>query len=332
MTVGTKLTYCQDVIFSNLNENDTYLNPANSFNGLTTNKKGSIDLQFRDQWSSITNNNTYATIKLQTDYNVYKSKVDNWNIGAILLSDRSNFGLLKQTTVRLLGSYTRRLSGESFRNSNSHYLTGGFSYGLAQTSLDIGALWFGRQYDTNLLTINTALSNGELLNSDPVSYQDINLGLRWTYYLDDKNIYSAALALDHINSPLISNNDPSINLTSRITAQFNASLGIDETLAHKPSLSIIVQNPFFQIVPGYQLVIGLDNLESDFAIALGLHTRLTNSINGILIDAAIFNLGLSGRTWNMNFSFDLATSEIRNFNSGTGAIELSLGYRILKRD
>jgi type IX secretion system PorP/SprF family membrane protein len=327
----TGKTFGQDAVFSNINLDDTYLNPANSFNAFTTESIASFDLQFRDQWSAITNNNTYATIKLQGDVNIYKTDSDSWNGGLVFLSDRSNEGFLKQTSVRFIMAYTRRLTGRSFRNEGSHFLSAGFSFGLAQTNVDYGALWFGRQYDTNLLTINTTLETGEIFNTDPVSYNDMNFGLKWLYFLDDESIFTAALGVDHLNGPSISNINQAVALDKRFTLQLSASLSIDESLSHEPHFTLINQGPFIQIVPGYKLSLGLDNLESDFAISLGLAARVVNSINGILMDAALINIGLSGRNWNMNFNFDLTTSDIKNFANGNGAIELTLGYMILKK-
>jgi|GEM_PF-1334885 len=321
----------QDPIFSNISLEDTYLNPANSFNPFTNEYIANFNLQFRDQWSAITNNNTYATVKLQGDVNIYKTDNDSWNGGLIFLSDRSSEGFLKQTSARIAMSYTRRLTERSFRNEGSHFLAAGFSYGFGQTNVDYGAFWFGRQYDTNLLTINTTLETGEIFDTDPVSYSDINFGLKWTFLLDDESIYTAALGVDHLNNPVISNSNSDVVLDRRITAQLGANLSIDESLSHEPHLTFVSQGPFFQVVPGYKIILGLDSLESDFAIGIGLATRVVKSINGILIDAAIFNIELSGRNWNMNLNFDLTTSEFKNFNNGNGAIELTLGYQILKK-
>lgn len=320
----------QDAIFSNLKQSDTYLNPANSFNAFTDESTAVFDLQFRDQWSAITNNNTYATVKLQGDVNIYKTDFDSWNGGLLFLSDRSNQGFLKQTSSRITMAYTRRLTERSFRNDGSHFLTAGFSYGFGQTNVDYGALWFGRQYDTNLLTINTTLETGEILDTDPVSYSDINFGLKWTYIVDDESVFTAGIGLDHINNPSISNENPDVSLDRRLTAQFRGNLSIDESLSHEPHLTIVAQGPFVQVVPGYKLILGLDSLESDFAISLGLASRVVKSINGVLVDAVIFNFGLSGRNWYTDFNFDLTTSEFKNFDNSNGAIELTLGYKILK--
>lgn len=321
----------QDAIFSYLSTEDSYLNPANSFNALLNERIATFDLQFRDQWSSITNNNTYATIKVQGDFNIYKTKTDSWNGGIIFLSDRSNEGFLKYQNVRFLASYSRRLTGRSFRNTDSHFISAGFSYGLAGTNIDYGALWFGRQYDTNLLNINPSLESGEILNTEAVNYQGLNLGFKWLYFLDEYNSYSAAIGIDHFNQPTISNDNPSVTLTPRITTQLYARLNINESMAHKPFLAVIYQKPFLQIVPGYQFATGIESLDNDLAVSMGASARLINGINGFKFDAFILAIGLSASNWKMNFSFDLTASEFKNYNNGTGAIELTLAYRILKK-
>ncbi|MBT8231104.1 MAG: hypothetical protein HKN51_09730 [Saprospiraceae bacterium] len=319
----------QDPFFSYTSEEDTYFNPANSFNALLSTTKANFDLQFRDQWSSITSNNTYATIRLQGDYNIYQSNEDSWNGGLLFLSDNTNEGFYKQTSVRFIMSYTRRLTGRSFTNTNAHFISGGFSYGFTQTNIDFNSLWFGRQFDTNLLIIDPSISSGENLNTDSNKFNDLAFGLKWMFLPSDESLYSASLGFDHINKPSNSNNSSAITLSTRINLQLYAKMPIDDLLSHEAKITLISQEPFYQIVPSYQLSVGIDNLENDLAVGVGIGSRLVNAANGLGMDAVIFNVGLSADNWNMNFSFDLTMSNLNTYVNGNGAIELTLGYRIL---
>lgn len=319
----------QDPIFSQISNSDTYVNPANSFNGLLTETLANIELQFRDQWASVNQGSVYNTIRAQFDYNVFKSDYDSWNGGLIMLRDRSGNNALRQTAIRFTTAYSRKLSGRSFRNDGSHYLTAGFSLGLAQTNADINSLWFGRQFDPLLLIPDPTLANGEMLNTDAVSYTDLAFGLKWTFVQEEEKIYHVGLGIDHINSPAVSNNSNE-KLSPRFNLTTSAQISPSETFFHRPKLTFIFQDPFFQLVPGYSFAVGIEGLDNELEISIGLNARISNTFNGLLLDAYIFEMGLAADNWKFGFSFDMTANDLREFVNSNGAIELSLGYRILQ--
>ena len=320
----------QDPFFSQRDALDNYINPALSFNKLTQNIKASIDLSFRDQWNAVSKGDSYTTVKMSADYNLYNSEIDAWNVGAILLSDRSNSGFLKHTFVRFLGHYTRQLSSFSNRSIAGQYISFGSSIGFAQNSFNTGGLWYGRQYDKNLLFIDSSLPNGEQLDFDPKSYFDLNLGLRWEYFLDDYNYYMVSIGMDHLNQPTISSADASINLDTRISFLAEVQSALGENFYHKGSILSFIQGPFLQIVPGYRIIFGVETEEDDLSVALGVASRVVRSTDGILVDAFIVDIGLNSKKWKIDFSFDMNNSDIGLVTNTNGAIELSLAYFLVQ--
>lgn len=318
----------QDPIFSQLNTNDTYLNPANTFNAINSDVTVKLDLHFRDQWNNVAAGDNYSTSKVQAEYNFYKSNYDCWNAGLIFMSDRSNTGYLKQTSFQAVGSYSRVLSGGSSFYKTS-MITIGSSVGFGQTNVDLSNLWFGRQFDLMSLTVQRDLDSGEQFTTDEASFIDVNLGGRFMRYLDKKSYFIIAAGMSHLNRPSLSETNSSINYTPRINFQAEALFPITNNLYHKPSIVFVKQSWAYQFVPAYLLSMDLDNAEDDFALSTGVSARIVNGLNGTILDAMILHLGIASTQWHLKFSFDINTSTLQQATNGVGAIELSLGYNII---
>lgn len=316
----------QDAMFSIFRNNDTYLNPANTFNHFIEEESIlKLNLHFRDQWKSIGEGDTYTAVKIQGDYNFYKSNVDGFNGGLVFLNDRSSNGGLVNSGLQLLGSYTRKLSdfGQSY---GSHVITVGSSVTFAQTRTELDKLWFGRQFNLNLNQRDLTLSSGEELRLESANYTDINIGGRWMYIEDKNNFYMLGLSLSHMNNPTLGPLNTSFSLPTRLLIQAEASFEMTEVFNHLPSLLFVTQGPFWQLRPTYHVSIDINNDDNSFALLSGISTRITNSIDAIIVDAVIFDIGLNSSSWNFDFSFDLNISSLKTYTSRNGAIEISFGY------
>ncbi len=318
----------QDPIFSISDFEELYLNPAYSFNAITEDTRVSANLKFRDQWNAVNVGDVYNTSRVLADFNIYKSYVDGFNGGIMFLSDRSNTQNLKTTSIYFQGSYTRKISGGR-GNDDSQFITLGSSFAFSQTNMDLQNLWFSRQYDINRFEIDQSLESGEEGRQNSIGYRDLNIGARWMMMYDDNKYIKIGLSVSHINGAEIEGLNSSYNMTSRYVLHAESSLELSERLYHKPSILFISQNPFWQIVPAYRLSIDITNLENPFALVIGPAARILNSTNGVMMDAILLEVGLESQTWNFKFNFDINTSSLQTFTNGNGAIELSLGYKIV---
>lgn len=316
-------------MFSILSMDDTYLNPANTFNPFYSNSLVKFDLQFRDQWNSVSNGDTYATAKVQGEYNFYLSQYDAWNVGMYWLSDRSSSSGLRNNNLQLLGSYTRKLS-ETRSNKFSHIITAGAGISFAQTNADLGNLWFGRQFNLNTGFIDRTLTSGEEFRTDNYSYTSLDGGLRWMYLLDDNNYYMAGFSVAHFNSPTIEGTNQSFSINQRLLFQAEAHMELSDGIDHIPGLVFINHRPFWQLSPSYSISIDINSDDNLFALVSGVSARLVNSDDGIMMDAVIFNLGLQSDSWSFNFNFDLNSSSLSTFTNNNGAIELALSYSLIR--
>lgn len=306
---------------------DTYLNPANTFNAITSDAYLKFNVQFRDQWNSVSVGDSYATSKLQAEYNVYESQYDAWNVGLIFLSDQSSARSLGYTTFQFLGSYTRKLSGDR-KNNDSHMVSFGGSFGFNQLKSSVGNLWFGRQFNLNTFAIDNSLMSGEEFRIDSYNYNSLNIGARWTYRIEKDLYYTAALSISNINSPSVSALDDAHSINPRLVFQGEASLYLSPGFEHMPALTFVSQSGFWQLVPAYRVAIDINSDEDSFSLLAGVGMRAVNSIESVIADAILINLGLRSPNWSFSFNFDMNVSSLRTFTNSNGAIELALGYNL----
>lgn len=321
-------SYGQEPIFSVATGNDTYLNPANTFNSLTSDTYLKLDVQFRDQWNSISSGDSYATSKLQAEYNLYESQYDAWNVGLIFLSDQSSARSLGYTTFQVLGSYTRKLTGDR-RNNDSHMVSFGGAFGFNQLRSSIGDLWFGRQFNLTTFSIDNSLMSGEEFRTNGYNYNSLNVGGRWTYFIEKGVYYTAALSLSNLNSPSVSTLDDTHSIDPRLIFQTEAAIYLAEGFQHMPALTFVSQAGFWQLVPSYKVAIDINSDEDSFSLVAGVGMRTVNSIESIMADAVLFNLGLQSANWRFSFNFDMNISSLKTFTNNNGAIELALGYQLI---
>ncbi len=323
-------TYAQDPILSMNNFKSTYLNPANTFNPINGYTKLEASLQYRDQWNSLNQGDTYSTFIAQADYNFYNSDIDGWNAGILFFNDRSSTALLKRSYVQMQTSYTRKFNGG--RGIIGQYLTAGVSYGFAQINADINNVWFGRQFNLTSKEIDITLDPGESGILAAYDYNDLTVGLKWENYLDDNNFYKVGFSLAHFNSPTLETVNIDHTIATRYTLQAEASFELSESFNHLPSLLFVKHYSFWQFVPAYNISIDIDNDENPFAVVAGLGTRIVNGFETTMVDVVLLNIGLDSNNWNFRFNFDINVSSLQEYTNGSGAIELKLGFAIVNED
>ena len=286
-----------------------------------------MNVQFRDQWNSVSSGDNYATSKFQAEYNVYESQYDAWNIGVIFLSDQSSARSLGYTNFQFLGSYTRKLS-EGRKNRDLQIVSLGASFGYNQIRSDVGDLWFGRQFNLNTFSIDRTLMSGEELREESYNYNNLNVGARWTYIENEDEYYSVGLSVSNVNGPGVSSLNNEFSIDSRIVLQAEGSLFLSDGFMHRPSVIFVSQSSFWQFVPAYGVDLDINSDEGDISLMGGVGLRIVNSVESIMTDAVLFNIGLRSSQWSFSFNFDMNVSSLRNFTNNNGAIELTLEYNL----
>jgi len=311
----------QDPFFSRPDKT-LYNNPAFSIINLDgQDSKGSIQLTYRDQWNKISNA-AFRTASLEGNLRIYESSLDCWNIGVIILDDRSNNAILRTNNFLASTAYTRKFSQNRTR---SNIITVGASMGYNSTNVSLDELWFGRQYDVDNLEISQTTSNGETTILDNKKYFSINAGARWIANLNSKNKEIASLAAHHLNNPIDGFNQENTSLASRIFASINYGGQLSRYLSQDFGISYTQQLNSFQLNPNCQLTYALPDTD-DISVMLALSSRIANSINGVLFDAIIPSIGIKSTDWKGLLSYDINISSLSQTSPNAGALELTLAY------
>ena len=311
----------QDPFFSRMT-NSIYNSPASSLTNLDgETSKGQITLNYRDQWSKVSNA-AFRTGSIEGNFRIYESSIDCWNIGAVLLNDRSNNAILKTNNIFVNTAYSRKFSQQRTR---SNIVTVGASLSYNSTNIDIDDLWFGRQYDLTNFELSQNMSNGETTILDNRRYFSISAGARWIARFDTKHRLTLSLASHHINKPTVGLNEDQTSLASRIFTSAIYQGSVTRFLTQDIGLSYTQQLNSFQLNPFYQIKYALPD-NDDVSLLMALSARVANSINGVLLDAIIPSVGMRSREWEALLSYDINVSSLQQTTPNTGALELTLGY------
>lgn len=321
-----QVIYSQDAFSSHLDKSDLFINPANSNIPLINSVQAKVFLSYRDQWNALSPDASYRTAFVEGDFNMYRSEVDAWNISFILMNDRADQGNLQQNMIQLSSAYTRRLSGNNMNLKNSLFMSAGAAFAINQVSTNFENLWFGRQFDTNLLAVDLTRPSGENFIFDNISFFNLNLGLRWIYIDQNYNQYSTGLSINNINKPNISLREDMVPLQPKLTFFFESILELNDVMVHKPGIQLSYQSPSFQLIPSYLL--GFNVNKEDSTMDIGVASRISNSYSGVLMDSIILLLGLSNKGYRIGFSFDFNVSPLSQFTNGNGALEISFDYTL----
>lgn len=242
------------------------------------------------------------------------------------MNDRADKGNLQQNMIQFSTGYTRKIYGESNSLENSLFMSLGTSLSLNQLSTNLDNLWFGRQFNTNLLAVDTSLPSGENFIFDNISFINLNVGLRWLYLMEDNKSLSSGFAINNFNRPNISFRENPISLQTKLTFFFESQFNLGHDLWQRPGVVVTIQNPSYQIIPSYNVVFRMN--DEDSTMEIGIASRLTNRIGGIHADAIILLFGLSNKEYRFGFSFDFNVSPLSQFTNGNGALEISFDYTL----
>ena len=296
-------------------------NPAQTSSTNEFERKGGILLKYRDQWRSLSDP-SFTTFLLQANFLPYASALDNWNLGMTVYSDRSNAGVLSNSTFQGHAAYSRNF-GYSYQGY--HSLSLGATIGYYRTNITDNNLWFGRQYDMSNLQIDRSISTGEnfdLQNSDFVS---VSLGSSWEYRKKNNLLISSSLAFHHLNQPDYGFINSQETISPRINFNFLVSTKLTNKIAQGGFLKFVNQNPSRQGLLGYFLSFNFKDYDETI-FRSSIATRLANGIDGAVLESFIIGIALEKSKWTGSLHYDMNTSSLNYFTRGNGALELTMAY------
>ncbi|MFN8285637.1 MAG: PorP/SprF family type IX secretion system membrane protein [Chitinophagales bacterium] len=312
----------QDIHFSQYNSSPLLLSPAMA--GMNAGDYR-VYANFRTQWMTVSNSNTYRTFAGGADMAV--GKVTRYNsfagFGISFFADQSGAVRLNTNHVDLSFAYHFMLNRKGSMQLSAG-LQGSFNY----KSFDPSRATFDSQYDFNTGQADPN-STGENFGRNKVVYGDAGFGLLYSALTrNETNIYFG-VAVNHVNQPKVSfyPNGLDGNVAGRermymkVTLHGGASIPVGKRLFIMPNYMVLVQGPAYEFNVGcnFKTVVGNPTL-SKTAVHFGMQYRG-------LYDAVIFNTRVDIKGFSCGLSYDVNISKLMPASKTIGAPEIALTYQ-----
>lgn len=298
----------QDLHFSQFFNSPLTTNPANT--GFIPDADYRVGVHFRNQWSSILAA-PYKTVSLYADAQVFRNRFENgWlGLGGVILTDEAGSGGLKSTKIYGSVAYHQMLG-------NSSLLSAGFNVGWVNKRIDQTKLKFPDQFDGKFF--DGSLGTSVVLANNNTSYFDLQAGLNYAYFPNEKTYINAGYSIQHVNRPTETFFDRSLDSNSismRHIFFLNALLKVDDRVIINPNIYYTNQAKSSSFMLGLNANYNLSGA-GDKQLIAGLYYRTG--------DAIIPMVGFELKHIRFTFSYDVTTSGLSNFNNAQGAQEFNL--------
>ncbi|CAN5611502.1 hypothetical protein BH11BAC3_BH11BAC3_20260 [soil metagenome] len=299
----------QDLHFSQFFNSPLSTNPANT--GFIPDADYRIGAHYRNQYSSILAS-PYKTVSVYGDAQVLRNQIENgWlGLGGLILSDVAGSGGLRSTKIYGSLAYHQQLGAASL-------LTAGFNVGWANKRIDQSKLSFPDQFDGKFF--DNTLPSSVVLNSNSVSYMDVQVGLNYAYFPTEDIYINGGYSIHHVNRPqetFFSGSPDSSRIPMRHIAFLNALLKVNDRVIINPNMYYTNQAKSSEFVLGLNANYDLSGEGGDKQLIAGLYYR-----SG---DAVIPMLGFEIKNIRFTFSYDATTSALKNYNNLQGATEFNI--------
>ena len=300
----------QDIHFSQFFNAPIINNPANA--GLIKEDFRFAGIQ-RVQWQSISDN-PYNTLGLSADMSEPLG-LQNTGAGISILHDLTGDSRYKTLDINLSLSRQFYLSSDSV-----HSLSSGLLLGFSRKSIDYTNLQFDRQYNGAFYDPN--LSSNETFSNQGQSFINLGLGGTYMYNRGNRLFGEVGMSLFNINKPRQSFfNDDDIRRDRRFLLQLRGGYPINYDLDIQPTVAIMFQGKYKEIILGSLVKYTLVNARDDYrALYAGLLYR--NS------DAGYLYLGMDYDSWTVGLSYDLNVSRLQPASLKRGGWEVAVIYRL----
>ncbi|HTF05119.1 MAG TPA: PorP/SprF family type IX secretion system membrane protein [Bacteroidia bacterium] len=295
----------QDFHLSQYDMAPLYYNPAVTGLFFDDNVKMRVCGSYRSQWQKL-QGKPYSSVGVSWDM-----PIDRFGIGVMVMdhiAGTSNFG-----TFQFLTSGSYRVTDKSSKN---HILTTGLQLGLFQKRFSDNALLFENQYDaTNGLDPN--LPAGELFPRYSLIRFDANIGIYYKYI--DKNGRfdpSVGIGVYHLTMPNESFTGQKHRLPIRWAVTGACDIHAREDLTFTPNFLFMYQRKAMEINAG--LLVNYAVQGSQYSLLAGGSYRHK--------DAIVIHLGFKQGGNIFRISYDVVTSNLKNFGGRRGGFEMGVIY------
>ncbi|HAR19329.1 MAG TPA: hypothetical protein DCR46_01625 [Cytophagales bacterium] len=287
----------QDFHFSQFYNSPLTLNPS-----LTGNIKQDfrVGLIHREQWKSI--NSSFVTSAMFADVNFYQNpfRFDMWGFGLVAINDEIGDGLFNNQQVGV------SLSGMKYLDQlKRHKISVGLQPSYVTKGLNTNSLVFDNQINNNF-QVDKSIASGEQLNANRFSFYNLNVGLSWDFFLNQKLSLFTGYSAGNVLRP---KQNILINTQTALTVRHTFNSGIAYTI-----------NPKWSIMPNLLMMYQSKATE----LNVGLHgaytfnpdkTNPTSVYMGTWFrtrDAFIAMTGLKWGHYQLAFSYDMTVSNLRD--------------------
>lgn len=299
----------QDLHFSQFMNSPLTTNPANT--GFIPDGDYRIGINYRNQWSSIMAV-PYKTMSAFGDAQVISNEANTgWlGIGGLILRDVAGSGNL--TSTKIYGS----IAYHQMINEGSLF-SAGFNVGWANKQINVSNLKFPDQFDGKFF--DNKLPTSVVLSNNNINYLDVQLGLNYAYFPNERVYLNGGYSAHHVNRPLESFFDQAPGVDNRISIRhigfLNGSFLVNNQWLVNPNIYFTTQAKSFEMVAGLNAHYDLSG-DGAYQLIGGLYYRYQ--------DAIIPMVGLQWNDIKATFTYDVTTSTLKNYNNGRGAFEFSL--------
>ncbi len=299
--------FAQDPHLSQTNATEVMLNPAQT--GMFRNSDFRAGTQYRNQWGSLATKYSTSVISFDMPFSTSGDARSRWGIGGYMLNDDAAkaYNVFKFVVG---GAYQITTPNEK------HLLSVGLQAGIIYKNIKDNKLVFDNQWSDN--TFDDDLPTGENISNDYKIMPEVNLGIY--YKMLDKNHKLnpyAGLVFFHITNPkesFLGAKD------SKLPIRYQFNLGtlykINDKISLDPSVFVQYQRNVYEINAGMR---GFYKFNEILKINAGGYYRIN--------DAAIIVLGLGFKNIDFNMSYDINTSNLKQFTNGKGAFEFSIIFK-----
>jgi type IX secretion system PorP/SprF family membrane protein len=304
-----QMGHAQDLHFSQYTNSPLLTNPANT--GFIPDGDYRLGVNYRNQWSSVTAF-PYKTMSAFGDMQLMKNQeATGWlGLGGLVLRDVAGASVLTSTKVYGSVAYHQMLGTGSL-------LSLGFNVGWSNKQINTQNLSFPSQWNGQFFDLH--LTGAPVLQTNQSSYLDLQTGLNYAYFPNDRVWLNGGVSAMHVNRPresfFASNGSASNQLAIRYNGFFNSSFKLNDRWIVSPSAYYTTQARASQVMGS---LIARYNASGDGTTELlaGVAYRHRESV------IPLIGIGLNELVF--TFSYDVTLSGLNAFNGARGAYEFSL--------
>lgn len=303
----------QDIHFSQFNFSPLNQNPANTnlFDG-----DYRFVANYRNQWPSVPVR--YNTFSISGEMNCYTLKNnDRVGVGLVIFYDRAGDSRFTSVNTAISVSYIKVLD-----KKQHHQLSGGVQLGLVNRNINYSKLNFDNQWNGD--AFDPGIAPDENFSKTRFNYFDLGIGTAYRWAKTERTNFTFGFSAVHLTQPKQSFfNNKSVKLNPRFTLHVRGQVKVARQWDMVPEWMWQMQDSKFEIGYGAHAKYYLA-LKSAHKVAVNM------GMYGRSAEAGWLLAGIDYDNLQVNLSYDVNFSKLRNASRYNGGFELSVIYILAK--